>query len=44
MDERMRELKKEFKKISAKGYVKGIYNNLSAIGRTFKNELNLPEN
>lgn len=44
MDEQMLSLKKEFERIRKKGYIKGIYNNLSAIGRTFENELNLPEN
>lgn len=44
MKKTMLELKKEFEKIKRKGYIKGIYNNLSAIGRTFENELNLPEN
>lgn len=44
IEERMLELKKEFQKISKKGYIKGIYNNLSSIGRTFETELNLPEN
>lgn len=38
------ELKKEFDKIKEKGYIKGISNDYSAIGRTFENELNLPEN
>lgn len=37
-------LRKEFERIKSKGYKKGIYNNYSAIGRTFENELNLPEN
>lgn len=37
-------LQKEFEKISKKGYIKGMYNNLSSIGRTFENELNLPMN
>ena len=32
------------KKISKKGYIKGIYNCDSSIGRTFENELNLPRN
>lgn len=44
MEKTMLELKKEFERIRRKGYIKGIYNNLSAIGRTFENELNLPEN
>lgn len=38
------QLKKEFERISRKGYIKGIYNSLSSIGRTFENELNLPMN
>ena len=37
-------LRKEFERISEKGYIKGIYNSLSSIGRTFENELNLPMN
>jgi len=37
-------LKNEFKKISEKGYIKGIYNNSASIGRTFENELNLGMN
>lgn len=37
-------LLKEFKRISEKGYIKGIYNCSSSIGRTFENELNLPRN
>jgi len=40
----MKELRKKFEKISRKGYIKGINNNLSSIGRTFENELNLSEN
>lgn len=44
VEEKMLELKKEFVKISKKGYIKGIYNNFSAIGRTFEEELNLFEN
>lgn len=44
MKERIRILKKEFKKIKSKGYIKGITNGASSIGRTFENELNLPEN
>lgn len=38
--EKLVELKKEFLKISKKGYIKGINNNYSSIGRTFENELN----
>lgn len=41
MHEKMKELKKEFGEISKKGYIKGIYNSLSSIGRTFENELGL---
>ena len=44
MDETIKQLNKEFYKISKKGYIKGIYNNSSSIGRTFENELNLPRN
>ena len=44
MDETIKQLKKEFDKISKKGYIKGMYNNSSSIGRTFENELNLPRN
>lgn len=44
MYENIRKLKKEFERIKAKGYIRGIYNNYSAIGRTFEHELNLPEN
>ena len=44
MYENVRKLRIEFERIKAKGYIKGIYNNYSAIGRTFENELNLPEN
>lgn len=44
MYENVRKLNIEFEKIKAKGYIRGIYNNYSSIGRTFENELNLPEN
>lgn len=44
MDKCMLELKEKFEFIRKKGYIKGIYNNLSSIGRTFERELNLPEN
>ena len=44
MEDTITKLKEEFNKISSKGYIKGIYNNLSSIGRTFENELNLPRN
>ena len=40
----MYDLKKKFIIISKKGYIKGICNGYSAIGRTFENELCLPEN
>ena len=40
----MQELQEKFNEISKKGYIKGIYNSLSSIGRTFENELNLPMN
>lgn len=43
-NEAMQKLEKEFEKIAKKGYIKGIYNCLSSIGRTFENELNLPMN
>ena len=42
--EKFIELKREFLIISKKGYIKGITNNYSSIGRTFENELRLPEN
>lgn len=44
MYETIQQLKQEFEKIAAKGYIKGIYNNSASIGRTFENELNLPRN
>lgn len=44
MKETIKQLKKEFEYISKKGYIKGVYNNFSSIGRTFENELNLPRN
>lgn len=44
MQENIEKLQKEFQKIRKKGYIKGICNNFSAIGRTFESELNLPEN
>lgn len=43
MYENVTKLRKEFEKIKAKGYIKGICNNYSSIGRTFKNELSLHE-
>ena len=42
--ESINQLSKEFDKISKKGYIRGIYNNLASIGRTFEHELNLPSN
>ena len=44
MKEEIRNLKNEFERIKNKGYIKGITNSYSSIGRTFENELNLPEN
>jgi len=44
MNERIKKLKREFIRIKNKGYIKGITNDHSSIGRTFENELNLPEN
>lgn len=44
MQKNITNLQKEFERIRKKGYIKGICNNLSAIGRTFESELNLPEN
>lgn len=44
MKEKTRNLKNEFERIKNKGYIKGITNSYSSIGRTFDNELNLPEN
>lgn len=35
--EKFIELKREFLRISKKGYIKGITNNYSSIGRTFEN-------
>ena len=41
-EEIIKELEEKFKKISQKGYIRGINNSFSAIGRTFENEqLNL---
>lgn len=40
----MQKLKEEFNRIKKKGYIKGIYNNSAAIGRTFESELNLQRN
>lgn len=44
MDKEFIKLNKEFIKIRDKGYIKGIYNSTSAIGRTFENELGLEMN
>jgi hypothetical protein len=44
MQKNIEKLQKEFEKIRKKEYIKGVCNNYSAIGRTFENELNLPEN
>lgn len=44
MQKNIEKLKKEFERIRQKGYIKGISNDYSAIGRTFENELDLPEN
>lgn len=43
-EEAIKKLQKEFNRISKKGYIKGVYNNFSSIGRTFENELYLPRN
>ena len=44
INEQIENLQREFEKISNKGYIKGIYNSSSSIGRTFENKLNLPMN
>lgn len=44
MQKSIAKLRKEFERIKQKGYIKGISNDFSSIGRTFENELNLPEN
>ena len=44
MKKEIEKLREQFDKISKKGYIKGIYNNLSSIGMTFENELNLKAN
>ena len=44
MENIINKLKKEYEEISKKGYIRGIYNNISSIGLTFENELNLPRN
>ena len=40
----IKELQEKFLIISKKGYIKGMYNNYSSIGRTFEEELGLPKN
>lgn len=44
MHEAFVKLNKEFERIKEKGYIKGIYNSSSSIGRTFENELGLSMN
>jgi len=44
MNQNIRKLITEFKRIKEKGYIKGIGNNYASIGRTFENELKLSEN
>ena len=44
MKKNIQNLQREFQRIKNKGYIKGITNDYSAIGRTFENELKLPEN
>lgn len=44
IEQSIKELNKKFNKISQKGYIKGIYNCSSSIGRTFEHELNLDRN
>lgn len=44
MREKIKTLKTEFETIKKKGYIKGISNDFSSIGRTFENELRLPKN
>lgn len=44
MKKNLIKLQKEFERIKNKGYIKGLSNNHGAIGRTFEQELNLPEN
>lgn len=44
IEETIRQLREKFDKISQKGYIKGIYNCPSSIGRTFESELNLQRN
>ena len=44
MKETFANLQKEFERIKTKGYIKGIYNSSSSIGRTFEHELGLSMN
>lgn len=44
IEKNIKKLRSEFERIRKKGYIKGIYNNLSSIGRTFETELGLEEN
>ena len=44
MNETIKELQEKFEKINQKGYIKGIYNSNSSVGRTFELELGLSEN
>ena len=44
MNKKIIQLQKEFERISKKGYIKGIYNCNSSLGRTFENELGIPLN
>ena len=44
IEKTIEELQERFNEISKKGYIKGMYNSLSSIGRTFENELNLQMN
>ena len=44
MIKNIQKLQKEFQKIKNKGYIKGVTNDYSSIGRTFESELKLPEN
>ena len=44
MQKNIEKLQKEFQRIRSKGYIKGICNGYSAVGRTFENEINQPEN
>ena len=44
MDKEFKKLNQEFIRIRNKGYIKGIYNSTSSIGRTFERELGLEMN